>query len=62
MRLLQRRFAVRRELLADRARTWSARARASKHYGRAKRVALYVVSLMAATISDDVLDWLLHGR
>ncbi|WP_306967361.1 hypothetical protein [Streptomyces afghaniensis] len=39
----------------------SALARASRHYGRAKRVGLYVVGLVVAAISDDVLDWLLHG-
>ncbi|MEU9783629.1 hypothetical protein AB0H92_22140 [Streptomyces phaeochromogenes] len=38
-----------------------ARARAKKHYGRAKRVGLYVVGLVVAAISDDVLNWLLHG-
>ncbi|GGX58197.1 hypothetical protein GCM10010321_88900 [Streptomyces chartreusis] len=62
MRHLWHRLAVLWELLADRVRPWSARARATEHYGRAKRVAVYVVSLMAATICSDVVDWLLHGR
>jgi hypothetical protein len=62
MRRLWRRLAALLGVLAERVRAWSALARATRHYGRAKRVGLYVVGLVVAAIADAVLDWLLHGQ
>lgn len=48
--------------VAGRSRVWVTRVRASRHYGRAKRMAWEVlVAVVAATVSA-LLTWLLHGR
>jgi hypothetical protein len=44
------------------AREWLARARASKNYGRAKRLAWEVLVTVAATTITAHLTGLLHGR
>ncbi|QIJ62564.1 hypothetical protein [Streptomyces sp. JB150] len=57
-----RRLAVLLGTLVERVRHWAALVRADKNYGRAKRLAKYLVGVTAATVIGEVLSWLLHGR
>jgi hypothetical protein len=43
-------------------RVWLTRARASRNYGRAKRLAWDVLVGVATATLTTLLTWLLHGR
>jgi hypothetical protein len=61
MRRFQRRLLRLWRLLVEWTRGLATRVHASRNYGRAKRLAWYILGLMAASIADDVMTWLRHG-
>jgi hypothetical protein len=56
-----RRFAASLRAHAERVRCWTERVRARQNYGRAMRLAQWLLSLTVTAVISEVLDRVSHG-